>query len=80
MDENITQLNDMRRVKNMEKAIKTFETQLADLKKAYKVLEPHREFMFFSVTCHALIIEQRTTATELLKLRVRLDRAKALLK
>lgn len=76
MEDNVFELNDMRRIRNMEKAVKIYEKQLADLKKATTILEPHRDFRFFSITCHAMVQEQRNIAAELLRLRVRLDRAK----
>lgn len=73
---NVTDLNDMRRIRNMEKAQSMFEKQLADLKKSTTILEPHREFRFFSITCFAMVEEQKMIAAELLRLRLRLDRAK----
>lgn len=74
--ENIVELNDMRRIRNMEKAIKTYEKQLADLKKSTTILDPHREFLFFSITVHAMREEQKKIAVELLRLRLRLDKAR----
>ena len=76
MEGNVVDLNDMRRVRNMEKAVKMFERQLADLKKAHVTLNPHTDFLFFSITCHALKEEQKKVATELLRLKLRLDKAK----
>ena len=73
---NVTDLNDIRRVRNMEKAVGIYEKQLADLKSSTKILEPHREFRFFSITCFAMVEEQKKIAAELLRLRLRLDRAK----
>lgn len=73
---NLYDLNDMRRVRNMEKAVGIYETQLSDLKKCTKILEPHREFRFFSITCFAMVEEQKKIAAELLRLRLRLDRVK----
>lgn len=74
--DNVVELNDMRRIRNMEKAVKMFEKQLADLKKAYVTLSPHTDFLFFSITCHAMREEQKKIATELLRLKLRLDKAK----
>lgn len=74
--ENIIELNSMRRIRNMEKAVKIFEKQLADLKKATLLLAEHAEFRFFSITCHELVAEQKKIANELLKLRIRLQRVK----
>jgi hypothetical protein len=76
MADNVTDLNDIRRLRNMEKGIAKYEKQLADLKKAHKVLEPHIDFRFFSITCHALREEQRTIAGELLRLKLRMDKIK----
>lgn len=76
MIEPVTDLNDIRRIKNIEKQLKIYEKQLADLKKATTVLEGHREYLFFSITCSAMFEEQKKIATELIRLRVRLDRAK----
>jgi hypothetical protein len=74
--DNVFELNDMRRVKNMEKSVKIYEKQLADLKQITTILKPHREFLFFSITHHAVYEEQKKIAQELLRLRVRLDRIK----
>jgi len=74
--DNVSDLNDMRRIRNMEKAIVIYEKQILDLKTAKALLEPHVAFRFFSITCHALTEQQKETATELIKLRIRLDRAK----
>jgi hypothetical protein len=74
--ENVIELNDMRRIKNMEKTVKLFEKQLADIKKAHGILVPHVDFRFFSITCYALREEQKSLAAELLRLKLRLDKAK----
>jgi hypothetical protein len=74
--DNVADLNDMRRVRNMEKAVKIYEKQLADLKKSTAILDPHREFLFFSITVHSMREEQKKIAAELLRLRLRLDKAK----
>lgn len=74
--ENVVELNDMRRVRNMERAIGIYEKQLADLKKSTTILDPHREFLFFSITVHAMREEQKKIAAELLRVRLRLDKAK----
>ena len=73
--DNISDLNSMRRIKNLGRDIKTYEIQLADLKKSTTILDKHREFYFFSVTCHAMIEEQKKIAAEILRLRFRLDKA-----
>lgn len=73
--DNICDLNSMRRIKNLGRDIKTYEIQLADLKKSTTILTKHREFYFFSVTCHAMIEEQKKIAAEILRLRFRLDKA-----
>lgn len=74
--ENVVELNTMRRIRNMEKAIKIYEKQLADLKQVTTILRSHTEFLFFSITHHAVVQEQKKIAAELLRLRVRLDKAK----
>ena len=74
--DNICDLNSMRRIKNLGRDIKTYEIQLADLKKSASILDPHREFFFFSVTVHAIREEQKKIGAELLRLRFRLDKAK----
>jgi hypothetical protein len=74
--DNISDLNSMRRIKNLCRDINTYEIQLADLKKSTTILQKHREFYFFSITCHAMIEEQKKIAAELLRLRFRLDKAK----
>ena len=74
--DNIYDLNDMRRIKNIEKGIVLFELQLADLKKATTLLAKHSEYRFFSIMCHELVGKQKEIAQELLKLRVRLDKYK----
>lgn len=74
--ENILDLEHARRVRNIQRDIKTFENQLGALKKSATLLEPHKDFYFFSVTCHAINEEKKKLAQELLRLRLRLDRAK----
>ena len=74
---NISDLNDYRRIKNIQKGIVLFEIQLSDLKKATTLLAKHSEFRFFSIACHELVGKQKEIAQELLKLRVRLDKFKA---
>jgi hypothetical protein len=74
--DNLFDLNDMRRLRNMEKGLVKYERQLADIKAAIKLLSSHTEFRFFSITCHALREEQRNIASELLRLRIRMDRIK----
>ena len=74
--DNVHELNDIRRIRNMQKAIVIYEKQLADLKKVTTILSEHREFLFFSITVHALITEQKKIAAELIRLRLRLDKAK----
>mgnify|MGYP001593043151 FL=1 len=76
-DENAIDINTARRVRNMEKAIVIFESQLAAIKSSLKLLAEHRDFRFFSIICHELAAENKVIATELLKMRVRLDNAKA---
>jgi len=75
-EENLIDINTVRRVKNMEKAIKVFESQLAAIKKSLQLLAEHRDFRFFSIMCHELAAESKSIATELLKMRVRLEKAK----
>lgn len=75
--DNVYDINDMRRVKNIQKGILLFEQQLSDLKKATALLAKHAEYRFFSIACHELVGKQKEVAQELLKLRVRLDRYKA---
>ena len=70
-------INTARRVRNMEKAIVIFESQLAAIKGSLKLLAEHRDFRFFSIVCYDLAAENKVIATELLKMRVRLDNAKA---
>lgn len=74
--ENVYELNDIRRIRNMEKAVKIFERQLADLKKATLLLAEHADFRFFSIACHEMVAEQKKIASELLKLRIRLQKYK----
>lgn len=76
MDENLVDINTVRRVRNMEKAIKVFESQLAAIKKSLQLLAEHRDFRFFSIMCHELAAENKNIAGELLKMRVRLQKAK----
>lgn len=77
MEDNVFDINDMRRIRNMEKAVSIYEKQLSDLKKCAKLLQDHREFLFFSMTYHAIMEEQKKVAGELLKLRIRLDKVKS---
>ena len=77
MTGNVYDLNDVRRIKNIQKGIIHFESQLSDLKKATTILAKHSEYRFFSVMCHELVGKQKELAQELLKLRVRLDKYKA---
>lgn len=74
--DNVYDINDARRIKNIEKGIKLFEIQLSDLKKATTLLAKHSEYRFFSIMCHELVAKQKEIAQELLKLRVRLDKYK----
>ena len=80
MDENITDINLVRRVRNMEKAVKIFENQLAALKKSTQLLSVHKDFRFFSIMCHELYAETKKIAEDLVKLRIRLETAKEQLK
>lgn len=80
MEENLVDINTIRRVKNMEKAVKIFESQLAALKKSTTLLAEHKDFRFFSMMCHELAAETKKIAEDLLKLRVRLHSAKEQLK
>lgn len=79
MTDNVVELNDYRRIKNIQKGIAVFEIQLSDLKKATTLLAKHAEYRFFSIACHELVGKQKEIAQELLKLRVRLDKYKAAL-
>lgn len=74
--ENLVDINLVRRVRNMEKAVKVFESQLAALKKSTALLAEHRDFRFFSIMCHELAAEKKKIAEDLLKLRIRLQTAK----
>lgn len=74
--ENVFELNTMRRIKNIERAIVLYEKQLADLKKSTTILGTHVEFLFFSITVHAMREETKKIAAELLRLRLRLDKAR----
>ena len=74
--ENITDINKMRRIRNMEKGIKLMEEQLKDLKAATKLLQKHVEYRFFSIACHEMVAKQKEIARDLLQLRVRLDKYK----
>lgn len=76
MSENIVDINSVRRVRNMEKAVKVFENQLAALKKSTQLLAEHKDFRFFSITCHELAAETKKIAEDLIKLRIRLHKAK----
>ena len=78
--ENLVDINTIRRVRNMETAIKVFESQLAAIKKSLQLLAEHRDFRFFSIMCHELAAENKNIAGELLKMRVRLQKAKDELK
>ena len=80
MTDETIDINTARRVRNMEKAIKIFESQLAAIKKSLALLAEHREFRFFSIMCHELAAENKNVAGELLKMRVRLQKAKDELK
>ena len=80
MEENLTDINIARRVKNMEKAVLIFENQLAAIKQSLNLLSKHRDFRFFSIMCHELAAENKNIAGELLKMRVRLQKAKDELK
>lgn len=80
MEENLTDINVARRVKNMEKAVLIFENQLAAIKQSLNLLSKHRDFRFFSIMCHELAAENKNIAGELLKMRVRLQKAKDELK
>ena len=73
---NITDINKMRRIRNMEKGISIMEEQLRDLKAATKLLQKHAEYRFFSIACHDMVAKQRDIARDLLQLRVRLDKYK----
>lgn len=77
LDNKISDINDVRRLRNMEKTILMFERQLADLKKIKTILQKHVDFRFFSILCHDVIAKQKELAQELLKLRVRLDKYKS---
>jgi predicted nucleic acid-binding Zn-ribbon protein len=76
LDDNVFDLNDMRRIKGIEKAIKQFEKQIADIKQAKKILAAHTEYRFFSIMCHELTREQKELNNELMKLHMRLKRYK----
>ena len=80
MTEELTDINVARRVKNMEKAVSIFENQLAAIKQSLVLLSKHRDFRFFSIMCHELAAENKVIAGELVKMRVRLERAKEELK
>jgi regulator of replication initiation timing len=66
----------MRRIRGIEKAIKQFEKQIADIKAAKGILARHTEYRFFSIMCHELTAEQKNLRLELDKLNQRLDRYK----
>ena len=74
VDDNVFDLNDMRRIKGIERAIKQFERQIADIKAAKKILVAHTEYRFFSIMCHELTAEQKELNQELMKLHMRLKR------
>jgi len=76
VEDNVFDINDMRRVKGIEKAIKQFERQIADIKAAKSILAKHTEYRFFSIMCHELTNEQRNLNQELMKLHMRLKRYK----
>lgn len=76
MEDNLVDINTVRRVRNMEKAVKVFENQLAALKKSTQLLSVHKDFRFFNIMCHELAAETKKIAQDLLKLRVRLQNAK----
>lgn len=76
MTDNVFDINDARRIKNIQKGIVLFEQQLSDLKKATTLMAKHSEYRFFSIVCHELVGKQKEIAQELLKLRVRLDKYK----
>lgn len=78
--DNVHDLNDARRIKNIKKGIIVFEAQLSDLKKATALLAKYSEYRFFSITCHDLFQKQKEIAHELLKLRIRLEKYKEPLK
>lgn len=80
MDENTIDINIARRVKNMEKAVLIFESQLAAIKQSLTLLSKHKDFRFFSTMCWELAAENKVIAGELLKMRVRLQKAKDELK
>ena len=80
MDDNTTDINIARRVKNMEKAVAIFENQLAAIKQSIALLSKHKDFRFFSIMCWELTAENKNIAGELLKMRVRLQKAKDELK
>jgi len=77
MTDNVYDLNDARRIKNIHRGILVFEAQLSDLKKATNLMSKHSEYRFFSIMCHELVGKQKEIAQELLKLRVRLDKYKS---
>ena len=74
--DNITDLNKMRRIRNMEKGIKLMEEQLKDLKAATKLLQKHVEYRFFSIACHEMVDKQKEISRDLLHLRIRYDKYK----
>jgi hypothetical protein len=76
MQKQVTDINTIRRVRNMEKAVVIFESQLAAIKKSMVLLSEHRDFRFFSIMCHELAAEKKKVAEDLLKLRLRLQKAK----
>lgn len=80
MTEEIIDINAARRVKNMENAVQIFESQLAAIKQSLTLLAKHKDFRFFSIMCHELAAENKVIAGELLKMRVRLQKAKDELK
>lgn len=84
MSNNVHDINDMRRIKGIEKGIESFEAQLSDLKKATTLMSKHTQSVysdrFYNIVCHELVAKQKQVAQELLKLRVRLDKCKSPMK
>lgn len=76
LEDNVFELNDMRRIRGIERAIKQFEKQIADIKQAKSILAKHTEYRFFSIMCHELTREQKELNNELMKLHMRLKRYK----
>lgn len=76
MDENVVDINSMRRIRGIEKGIKDFEEQIADLRKCTKILSRHSDFRFYSIMCHELVGKEKELRYELKKLKDRLARYK----